>query len=428
MAISDMPRRFRNPAAAVALFLTGLSVAAQQSPSPSTSAATPPAGDQAVFVPVEFRAPDNGFSVGLRMLRKARVTFTGMGANGSSWNFGSDPNHLNPGETAVMTRRYNDGYVSIDTRTTLAGAPVNDGMTNTWQMTSGTQVVGSSGGAGTGSVAFHAYYTGESTATASNGSSTGWDLEYVRRLGGSRIVWGVAVGCGLSDINARTHTTFATPLMRVVDVYSLAGATAPTGAYTAPSTATVPMLDPFGNPVLNPDGSQRMITVDTTVLLTNRPVRTRGASGTTPVDGAFEVRGSLVTARFGPYVETALCDGFALRASAGMTVNILGARMRFDERATIPGLDEPVVAAGETGKTSTSNLGFYASAEIQYLVTRRTGIFAGIIHESHFRTTEIKNPPLTDPSTGEILAANSRAARIDASPGTGLRVGVTTRF
>jgi hypothetical protein len=288
--------------------------------------------------------------------------------------------------------------------------------------------VGSSGGAGTGSVAFHAYYTGESTATASNGSSTGWDLEYVRRLGGSRIVWGVAVGCGLSDINARTHTTFATPLMRVVDVYSLAGATAPTGAYTAPSTATVPMLDPFGNPVLNPDGSQRMITVDTTVLLTNRPVRTRGASGTTPVDGAFEVRGSLVTARFGPYVETALCDGFALRASAGMTVNILGARMRFDERATIPGLDEPVVAAGETGKTSTSNLGFYASAEIQYLVTRRTGIFAGIIHESHFRTTEIKNPPLTDPSTGEILAANSRAARIDASPGTGLRVGVTTRF
>lgn len=478
MAKPASPSRLTGSLTILALLLGSTTAFAQEAAkSPESDT---PESEEAVFIPVEFRPPPWQVSVGLRFAGKAKVKFSGLGAipNNSSYMGPNPAATADEKETAAYKyaqeyaaaygRTYDDGSVSPDSTyvfSTLNGTEYTrklptDGKTNVWSFTSANQVVDMPGGTGK-ALAYHAYAVESNDTTASveeNGQMT-WDIEISRELGSNRrMSWGLLFGAGISDIRCKTDATIKAKLHTITDYYSLDGVTLPTSIangymyagcqqYYVPIKTydevkdpnhEHPLTDSNGNYIYlkengkyvyqkDANGNNIIVWSSTPERLPSDPtLRTDVAESTASLDciGHWEVKGAYMTARFGPYFAYQLTHRLALRASAGLTFTVVGARFFLNERVIIPAarayteLDRQLTNESDSFDAVVSGiLGYYASGELNTFFTDRTGMFFGASYENFER----------DLSLGSNYAGHQRAD-ISLSSGTILRTGITTRF
>lgn len=479
MAKPASPSRLLGSLIILALLLGSTTVFAQEAAkSPESDT---PESEEAVFIPIEFRPPPWQVSVGLRLAGKAKVKFSGLGAipNSTSYMGPNPAATADEKETAAYKyaqayaaaygRSYDDGSVSPDKTyvfSTLNGTEYTresptDGKTNVWRFASADQVVDMPGGTGK-ALAYHAYAVESDGTTASveeNGQMT-WDIEISRELGSNRrMSWGLLFGASISDIRCKTDATIKSKLHTITDYYSLDGVTMPTNiangymymgrqqnyvlTYTYddvkdPNHTTplqdsdgyyIYLKDADGNYVFqkDADGNNLIVWSSNPQRLPSDPtLRTDETESTASLDciGHWEVKGAYMTARFGPYFAYQLTHRLALRASAGLTFTVVGARFFLNERVVIPAarayteLDMQLTNESASFDAVVSGiLGYYASGELNTFFTDRTGMFFGASYENFQR----------DLSLGSNYAGHQRAD-VSLSSGTILRTGITTRF
>jgi len=346
-----------------------------------------------------FRLPDNSVSIGVRLSGKAKVEFTGIGAITSDSLPTDDI-------TTEIARTYNDGFVSLDSRTDANGDPIAaDGKTNVWAYSADSQLADNGGG-----IFLTSYSTVSdgSTVKSDSGPTPGFDIEISRRIGGNHLAWGLQLGLGLSDINAKTSGEISASLRKLTDYYSLLGAAAPGAPYEAPVYQS--------DTVTNPDGSTTPIQTDVSVLLSSLPGERTDTidSSAAQINGFWQVRGAFFSARMGPWIELPLSEQFTIRASGGVSGTVIGAFMRFDERFLLPDTDTELTAMDQTNSDSWGMIGGYAALEARWWLTERTGFFAGASYEAVSGDVELKS--------------GDRLAKMNVETGAGVRVGFTTRF
>lgn len=347
----------------------------------------------------ELLLPSNLISVGVRVAGGASVEFSGVGAV---------PNQFMPtGDiTAEQARTYNNGFVGLDARADANGDPIpDDGKTNTWAFTTTDQIA--EDGTGIYMTAFSTSSDG-SVVRADTKYTPGFDIELSRRLGGRKIRWGMQVGIGLSDINAKTTGEITASLRSLTDFYSLLGAAPPAAPYEGPQTRT--------DTVTNPDGSTTSVTTDISVLLSDLPTERTDemiVSGA-EINGFWQVKGAYFSARLGPWAEMTINERFTIRASGGLSGKVVGAFLRFDERFRLPDESGELAASDQTNTDSWGMFGGYAALEGQYWLTERSGFFAGATFEA---------------VSGDVeLRSGDRLAKMNLESGAGVRLGFTTRF
>ena len=363
--------------------------------------------------------PKNTFSLSLRYVGEANVTFSNLGTIERESEMGA--------MTDLLDRVYTDGYVSTDQRTTGAGsAYAPDGATNTWGYTDAGQVTADGQGITFTSLSSTA---SDSTVEAKSGKAIGIDLEYARSIfRGARdpetnrysLEFGWVVGWGMNSFNASSRQTITADLNILKDTYSLLGADAPvlvdpddsddteTYSYDSPSSETVE--------VVNADGTVSNYIVDTTTLLGSTPYeRTENTlEGEAEVDGFWQVKGAYFTLRTGPFARWAPTEHIAIRAGVGASVTWIGVKMRYAERLRI---DENTTTSEITETSDMDSYGvggLFGGLDAEWWLTKRTGFFGGAYYESFDKELNME--------------LGGRSADVQISSGLGLRFGISTRF
>ncbi len=465
-----LPLRYSGPLLSLALALASQPLHAQQA-KPADDDRTE--SEEAVFIPVEYRPPPWQVSVGVRVTGKAKIKFSGLGSMPARNYPGPNPNATAAEKdtqeykdalayVAKYGRNYDNGYVGPNYSVDIDGNQIdpNDNKTNYWAFTSSDQVMIDPNNPNGHALAFanNSIRSGGATAEADSSKSVGWDVEISRELGATkRFSWGLIFGAGLSDLNAKTSGTVKSNLHTITDLYSFGGTkltattgsdgtvtyspTKATGPYWYNPTETVQKKDANGNPVfyeqdatdgsykkgdpvmisqviLGADGKAIVRWGDISVRLADTPFsRTETITEGIDVLGTWQVKGAFLTARFGPYIDMKLGEHFSARASAGITLTVLGARLLFEERYLHPILNQYMsidTRSSTNEATITGTVGYFASGELQWHMTQRTGLFFGAIHESYARDLRLR--------IGE------QVADIDVSAGTAFRTGFSTRF
>ena len=441
--------RISGPLACLALLLSSLPAHAQQA---KQSDSAKEQSEEAVFIPVEYRPPPYQVSIGVRIAGKAKVKFSGVGNIGYS---GVNPG-ANTDDPAIL-RFYDNGYVGPDNSRDIAGNLIvkGDGQTNVWAFSSANQLDNpTKPNATTLSMEANRIESSGATIDAESESSPGWDIQITRQLGGNnRFSWGLLFGAGISDVNAKVSGSVKANLHTITDTYLLGEAATklyvdalnPTdyAPYQSPGPYPfylthqdknadgtlkwvldangAPTTVPVMVPTLGADGKQLFEVRDDSIRLPGLPAH-RDDDVTQGVDvaGTWQVKGAFMTARFGPYVAVQLARRLSLRASAGITLTVLGAQFKFREEYLVPSINKYISRDTENldrnESTVTGTFGYYASGEIEWFMTNRTGLFVGASYENYMRKLRITMPETT------------QFADIETSTGTVIRTGVTTRF
>ncbi|MBE2214178.1 MAG: hypothetical protein IAE82_09935 [Opitutaceae bacterium] len=358
--------------------------------------------------------PKGEFSLSLRFSGNVEVSFRDVGTLGSSKNIGDVYSEWN--------RSYDDGAVAIDQRKSSDGADLpDDGRTNTWRVAFDSQLIDEDGDGLNDGIAFHRYETRGDGATVAADSTQvpGIDFDYSYAFGkfggrlrnkSPRATWGGTVGGTITSINAKSNDSIVVTLLTTEDRYSLDGAVLDDAPYTAPSSSTSTGTDSDGNTVTN--------TVDTTILLANRPYR-RVTPEERPfeqaeVEGFWQVRGGALTARAGLWARFRPHEKLGVRVSAGLTASFLGLTMRYDEWLDKEELVTPLRHQSETSPDKWLYYGAYGSADAELWLTGSTALFIGATYE---KLDEDISIPL-----------DGRTADIRLGSGTGFRLGFTKLF
>jgi hypothetical protein len=443
MAKPASPSRLLGSLIILALLLGSTTAFSQEAPKPADSDQAE--SEEAVFIPVEYRAPPWQVSVGIRMAGKAKVKFSQLGAV---------PTDVYPGSTAASDssttnygRTYADGKVLADSTyalnsdgSTYSRISPTDGKTNYWNFSSAEQVVDLPDGGGK-ALAFHAYVveTAGTTAAVEKNSQIAWDIEISRELGSNRrMSWGLLFGAAISDINCKTDATIKAKLRTLTDYYSLTGVTLPTDYTSGTSYSGVEEYYPYTYklndngtyatdssgayiPVYQYDSQGNKLTAWTTAqrISTDPTKRTDVTEETASLDciGHWEVKGAYMTARFGPFFSYQLTRRLSLRASAGITFTVIGARLLLNERVLIPATKAYMQLTNENLNLDAKVngiLGYFASCELDTYFTDRTGMFFAASHEDFEKDFS--------------MSYYAQHADISLSTGTVLRTGITTRF
>jgi hypothetical protein len=443
MAKPASPSRLTGSLIILALLLGSTTVFSQEAAKTPESDA--PESEEAVFIPIEYRPPPWQVSVGIRLAGKAKVKFSQLGAIPADVYPGGTT--ASDASTAYYGRTYADGEVLPDSTyalnsdgSTYSRLLPTDGKTNYWNFSSAEQVVDLPNGGGK-AIALHAYVveTAGTTAEVEKNSQLAWDIEISRELGSNRrMSWGLLFGAAISDINCKTDATIKAKLRTLTDYYSLTGVTLPTDYTSGASYAGVKEYYPYTYklnddgtyatdssgayiPVYQYDAQGNMLTAWTTAqeISTDPTLRTDVTEETASLDciGHWEVKGAYMTARFGPYFAYQLTRRLALRASAGITFTVIGARLRINERVLIPATNAYMQLTNEDLNLDAKVngiLGYFATCELDTYFTDRTGMFFAASHEDFERDFS--------------MSYYAQRADISLSTGTVLRTGITTRF
>jgi hypothetical protein len=374
--------------------------------------------------------PKSTVTLGFRHLSGAKTSFSGKGRILAA----EDPG---PPTGANIQRIYHDGIVSPDTRSVgrvdTSGNPVidpdsnaqifdpiaPDGRTNSWSYANNSQR-----DAVPGYMAFHSYSADIIDSTvrdASANSTNGLELAVSRDMGklfGTRMTWNLTAGMSMNDISSSKVGTVAANITTTTDLYPLFGQTPPDAPYSAPSSTSQIVTDANGLPILNSDGSQQTVTVDTTVLLGNEPVtRIVGppTTNTTSVTNRWKVKGAYYTFRAGPTVWIPITSRF--RASLSLGPALIYAGTVYGVTETF--LPEAGAEITDSAASQESKLlwGYYADATLQFDLTDRAGFYAGAVFQSAGNYDQ------------KLESANaSYSTNVDLANQSGLRAGMTIRF
>ncbi len=448
------------------LSLAGLALLCASQPafaqSKPAAADDKPESEEAVFIPIEYRPPPYRVAVGVRLAGNTKVKFSGLGSIINSSSPPPDPDkdgNWQSGNWSYDTWDSSSGlnYVYKDRSADSEGnaITVSDGKTNFWSFTSTEQIVTDPNYAAGEAIKYQTNWITSNGASISSesGKSLAWDIEISRELGGNkRFSWGLLFGAGLSDFKQQHSATVQATLHTVTDYYSLGGEYVPRiMTPNADGTDVIYVPSPYTSPgpklyiqALNSDNTTLKFNDNGTpyfVQYTGYEVYPTGVTPATKwydgsirladhpydrvysdtpgvdVEGTWKVRGSFLTARFGPFFAANLGRHFTVRASAGLTFTVLGARMSFQEKYFHPVLktylsidtDQPINESSVTG-----TMGYFATGELEWHMTQRTGIFVAASYEDYLRKMKIQ--------------IGQQIAEIEASTGTALRAGVSARF
>lgn len=364
--------------------------------------------------------PKTTLSIGIRSVGGAKTSFRGKGIIKSTEDIG------NATDTNV-TRRYHDGAVSADTRTTLIDngdgttslVPITpDGKTASWNFSDDRQSAEAPG-----YIAMHnfsAEVVDPTTRFKQGAGSAGLELVISRDMGNlfhTRLLWNLTAGMTINDISAKSTNQVLANLTKITDLYSLYGETAPTAPYTTPSSVTTTVTDANGNPVLNPDGSSQTVTTDTTVLISSTPVNRdqKTTTDSTSVTTRGVLKGAYYTFRAGPTIALPIGQRFRATFTAGATLIYAGSTY------TVTQTYQPEIGAEivdtVTGDTTHLVPGYFADATMQFNLTSRTGFYAGAIFQQSGDYTQNITSPTSNYST-----------KIDFARQNGFRAGMTIKF
>jgi hypothetical protein len=176
-------------------------------------------------------------------------------------------------------------------------------------------------------------------------------------------------------------------------------------------------LDSAGNAVLNDDGTAQSVTTDTTVLLTNQPLRAdpKVTTDSSSVSSRWKLSGAYYTFRAGPTVQFPFSNRFKASFSAGAALLYAGSTYTVTQTYT----PETGADVTDTSKSTMSHLlpGYYADATLHFDLTERTGFYAGAIVQGAGEYTHNVNSTAAQYST-----------KIDLAKQQGFRGGMTIRF
>ena len=346
----------------------------------------------------------NSLRFGLRYVGGPKVAFSNLGI--------VPVNNAIVAPTSLVGRTYNDGYVSPpnSTRNDSNGRPPNDGLTNVWQVNYASQITAG------GDVAEHLYST-NTTGAALNGksmSAAGWELQAGRSLGkiARKIDVSLVAGISFSSLNAKAGGTIPAQLVSLTDVFSLNGQTPPsTLPYTAPTGATVNVVDVNGNTVYDANGNPLTANSATSLLLSQQPTRTT-TLGTANVIGHWQVKGAYYAFRLGPMFQIPLTERLKISFGAGAALAYVGADYVASEEIDLDEVLSPVQTA-DLDHRNVVLPAFYADLDAEYWLTERTGFYLGGTFQK---------------SKSFEQTAGGRTATIDMGTASGLTTGITLRF
>ena len=343
----------------------------------------------------------NSLQFGLRFVGGPKVSFGKLGYLPGTATIG-DP-------TGPATRNYDDGSVALDPRLDSNGAPVNDGLTNTWNYQFASQITPS------GDMAFHAYSASTSGAGlgAKKNSAEGWELQIGHSFGkiAGKVEFDLVAGFSFSSVVSKVDGSVPALLTTVTDVYPLYGQTAPTAPYNAPSSTSQQVLDANGNPVLGGDGSVQVTTADTTTLLGGSPSRTTTTSPTT-VNGHWEIKGAYYTFRVGPQLIVPISERLKLSLGAGVGLVYIGTTYVAQESVDLTDVVNQLTENDESTH-SVARPAYYGNADAEYWLTERSGFYLGATFQK---------------SGNYDQTVGGRTAQIDLGSTYGLQSGITLRF
>jgi len=343
----------------------------------------------------------NTLQFGLRHLGGPKVSFGKLGVIPGTAQLG-DP-------TGAATRTYDDGSVSLDPRVDSNGAPVNDGLTNTWGYTFTSQVTPS------GDIAFHGYSADTSGAgiNAKKNSADGWELQIGHSFGkiAGKVEFELVAGFSFNSVNAKITSSVPATLTTVTDVYPLYGQAVPTAPYSAPSYTSQTVLDANGNPVLGSDGSAQTVSVDSSTLLGSQPTRTTTTSPTT-VNGHWEIRGGYYSIRLGPMLKVPITERLKVSLDVGAALNYIGTQYTAEESVDLTDVNTPLQVTAVTNH-SLAMPAYFADANAEYWLTERTGLYLGASVQKSGSYDQVDF---------------GRTANIDLGSAYGFQSGITLRF
>ncbi|MBL9206016.1 MAG: hypothetical protein JNN01_13075 [Opitutaceae bacterium] len=389
-------------------------------------------------IPIEFRqVRNNAFSVGVRYIGGADIKFG---------NLGSVPSALNiPALTgSAQAISYADGAISLDglrdnekdadgnqtstpggrytttaIRVDANGEPVLDeagnpttqisgdflsytaGLTRTWAYVNASQATSNPG-----FIAMHDYSaeTSGATATANSGSGAGFEFTASRKFGSfGKLEVGVLFGFGITDINGKTTGDIKANLKTLTDLYSLGGKAAPAAPFTGPSTGDFT----GGDGTVYPSALESTVPLAAFAVSRTNTMTPNGAN----ISGTWQIKGAYYLFRAGPVVRFPVGKRFAVTLSGGYAGAYIGTKYRIDETLLVEGASPNQIQEEDTYSKFMS--GVYGEANVEWLLTDRTGFFAG--------------------ATVETLGSyeqnlGNRTAAIDIGGNVGFRFGITTRF
>jgi hypothetical protein len=363
----------------------------------------------------------------MRLSGSAKVKFSGVGSiPNTSTTIGI--------KEGAADRTYDDGAVLKDYTEDANGKQVNLGLprTHVWIFDNSSQVDTTNR-----TLSFHSLSTDPSPTgqviVESKGRSIGFDIDISREFGRrNKLSWGSTFGASIHDVNVKTRQDVNTKLRVITDTYSLAGidlgsTKSAKGWIRVPVWSSTPILDSNGNII----GYEQLKDAEGNPVWTRanpEPIslpdhpqsRDEGDSTLTDavVAGYYQVRGSYITLRLGPYLAYNLNEYWQIRAGAGLTYTVLGAQFIYEQSYYAKdAIIKKWLLGGSTRELKThvsTQFGYYAEAELDWLINKKTGFFLGAIHESYS----------TSPTyTHELMKAD-----VSLSSGTGIKTGITTRF
>lgn len=372
--------------------------------------------------------PKSTLTWGFRRLSGAKMSFSGGGRISPITDAGD-------ATTPNIARTYHDGSVNVDSRTTprvdSSGNPAvdpssnaaiqdpiaRDGKTNTWNYSNQDQYLPE------GYMVFHNYsadIVDTDVFQKTSEANSGVELAMVRDMGklfGTKLEWKITGGVGLNDISGETAHGVRANISALTDYYSLFGATPPEAPYAGPSSVTEIVRDASGNPVLGPSGSPISVSVDTSVLIGDRPAgrETVVTTDNTSVINRWKVKGSYFTFRLGPTLVYPITNRLRASISIGAAVSYAGTNYTVTE-TLVPDFGADIEETITEGMYKLLP-GYYADATLQFDLTERAGFYAGAVYQS------------TGSYDQSVSGDNSTySTKIDLSNQNGLRAGMTVRF
>jgi len=420
-------------------------LAALAAPAFAQSASTDDEANLALTLPTdEWYVPKNSLHFGVRVMSKgAQVRFGNLGSISSIRATGPD---------ASGNYLYDTGYVKKDAlrdqfetknapdqdtkvgTPTFYGEPIGNGRYRAHQVTRAEEggpltdtVVGeglsydpafsrewsaSSTSLIDGTLLRMSNYSAKSEgafAEKREGVNSGIELSMSRVMGklGNRIEWGLTGGIALNPINSKTGGAVRATLSVYSDYFRLGG-TLPDGVKSGPT------FTDFNTSVDGDDQSLETTvpvgsTPDTTVAGTGKTVTTPGGA---VIDGNWKIKGAYFLMRFGPQIRAQLTERLGLSASIGLAGAFSGTRYSVFESLTVPELPAPITEEADDAKSAFLS-GLYADVNLDWTVTERTGLYAGV-NMQKFGSYDME--------------VGGRTAKIDFGSTMGVRGGMNFKF
>ena len=221
------------------------------------------------------------------------------------------------------------------------------------------------------------------------------------------LVQGIAGGFGFTDFRTEFAGKVRANLIETTDIYSLNGRTPPTATYQSSASGA------------------DVVPISATPL-SRTTTTTTGVADL--VNGAWKIKGAYFTLRAGPTVRTILSKRWSVQAAVGASVTYVDSRYTITSQmeqlkdssgnVIMPFNAIPMMEADKSKEVIT--VGFYADTNLEYWVTPRTGLYAGValIQRGDFEQT----------AGFSAAGTGGSKAEVDLGNGVGFQLGFIHRF